>query len=166
VRLDPENAEMHLRLMNTLLDYDDVEWALRETREVARLGPGFTRPEFLTPVVTWMNNLGEKDSALAVCREMVNSDHFKRDGHSCLGDVQLNGYPPDFEGAIAEYREAIGIDPDEPNTHHSLAVVLYLDGQHSAALDEYRRAHELAPDASAFKADYDRALRELQPPRP
>lgn len=71
----------------------------------------------------------------------------------------------DHEGAVRELREAVrlqGATIFAMWSHHRLAGYLWEIGDKEDALTEYRRAYELNPGISAFKGDYERALRELR----
>ncbi|MGH9760182.1 MAG: tetratricopeptide repeat protein, partial [Blastocatellia bacterium] len=46
----------------------------------------------------------------------------------------------EYQKSIAEYREAIGLQPDYPQAHENLAVALYDIGDLQSALEEYRIA--------------------------
>jgi len=172
VHLAPGSYYMHLRLMNTLMDSDSTLLALREAREVARLEPNLARFDVFFPVALWMQDMGDAASAVALCKEMVNVEHSKADGHFCLGTVLMVGTQKEWlaglsskatrEQSIAEFREAIRLDPNRANFHHTLAIALQLNGQYDEALEEYRRASGLAPGDATFKADYERALRESE----
>ena len=51
-----------------------------------------------------------------------------------------------YEGAIAEYREAIRLNPDLALAHNGLGSALCAKGQYDAAIAEYRKAIRLNPD--------------------
>jgi serine/threonine-protein kinase len=59
----------------------------------------------------------------------------------------------DFPAAIAEYRRALQLEPDNPGTHHWLATSLDNVGDHAGALAHIDRALELAPESRSIKAD-------------
>jgi tetratricopeptide (TPR) repeat protein len=59
----------------------------------------------------------------------------------------------DFPSAIAEYRRALRLEPDNPGIHHWLATSLDNVGDHAEALVHIDRALELAPESRAIKAD-------------
>ncbi len=59
----------------------------------------------------------------------------------------------DFRAAIAEYRRALDLEPDNPGLHHWLATSLDNVGRHAEALAQIDRALELAPESRAIKAD-------------
>jgi predicted Zn-dependent protease with MMP-like domain/Flp pilus assembly protein TadD len=52
-----------------------------------------------------------------------------------------------FEDAAAQYREAIGVAPDEPAAHHGLGLALERLGDAREAERRFARARDLAPEA-------------------
>jgi len=77
----------------------------------------------------------------------------------------------DVDGAIAEYREAIRLEPDYAEAHNDLGYVLYGKGDVDGAIAEYRAAIRLKPDlvlphtnlgiALGRKGDVDGAIAAL-----
>jgi pentatricopeptide repeat protein len=63
--------------------------------------------------------------------------------------------------AISEFREGVGIAPQNANLRYSLALALLKDGNKKAALADFKKASELAPGSEiAQKAkDYIKTLR-------
>jgi tetratricopeptide (TPR) repeat protein len=59
----------------------------------------------------------------------------------------------DFPAAIAEYRRALQLEPDNPGIHHWLATSLDNVGDHGEALAHIDRALELSPESRSIKAD-------------
>jgi len=66
----------------------------------------------------------------------------------------------DLDRAVAEYREAVRLDPEHTDAHYSLGLVLYLTGAPEEAVAEYREMLRLhPPDRSArFAAHYCLAM--------
>ena len=55
-----------------------------------------------------------------------------------------SGAVADFAGAEASFHEAVRLAPDEPYPHYELGYTLSLVGRYEEALEEFRRAYELA----------------------
>ncbi|MCD6405293.1 MAG: tetratricopeptide repeat protein [Planctomycetes bacterium] len=51
-----------------------------------------------------------------------------------------------YEDAIAEFKEAIRINPDDAEAHYGLGVAYFKQGNRSAALDEYKILKDLDKD--------------------
>jgi len=64
----------------------------------------------------------------------------------------------DVDGAVAEYRQALKEDPDEPYWHLALAMALNRKGDRQGILDDYEVARKLAPDDEVLQASYDSLL--------
>ena len=61
-----------------------------------------------------------------------------------------------LEAAIAEYRAALGVDPDEPYWHQALGDALEKQGDSQSALEEYHQASRLSPDDAGLQHKYDK----------
>ncbi len=79
------------------------------------------------------------------------------DVHTILGLAMMNR--GQFDGATAEFREALGVDPDSATAHWYLGKALASRGQ-EGAVDHLRRSTELDPKNSAAQYDLATALLE------
>jgi tetratricopeptide (TPR) repeat protein len=79
-----------------------------------------------------------------------------RAGDACR---QLGAY----DRAEGYYRQALALQPDDGPNHNNYASLLALLHRDAEALAEFRRAHEYAPYEAEIQANYERALRQLQP---
>ncbi len=68
----------------------------------------------------------------------------------------------DVGGAIAEYRQALRLQPDEAYWHLGLGIALEKNGDRRAALEEYHLASDLSPNDPGLRSEYDKLLTELQ----
>jgi tetratricopeptide (TPR) repeat protein len=64
----------------------------------------------------------------------------------------------DIEGAIAHYREAIGIRPGYVEAHSNLGMALAAQGRREEAITHYRRALSLNPDYVVARYNLGNAL--------
>jgi len=64
------------------------------------------------------------------------------------------------DGAIAEYREALRLNPDYALAHYNLGSALCDKGDLREALQEYRTAYELNPQNPDYQKAYERLLRK------
>jgi Flp pilus assembly protein TadD len=60
----------------------------------------------------------------------------------------------DLDGAIAEYRAALRLEPDNAMAHCDLGHVLWTKGNREAAFEEFRTAHRLAPNEPTIRQIY------------
>lgn len=65
----------------------------------------------------------------------------------------------DFDGAIAEYRTALRLDPNQVVAHMNLGAGLATKGDWDGAIGEYRKALRLDPKNAAVHYDLGAALR-------
>lgn len=63
-----------------------------------------------------------------------------------------------WDGAIAEYRDAVRLNPKNGDPHYNLGVVLEKKRDLEGALNEYRAAYSLNPQNAGFKENYERLL--------
>jgi Flp pilus assembly protein TadD len=78
--------------------------------------------------------------------------HFER-GSALSGKGGLNG-------TIAEYREAVRLDPDNDVMHDMLGMALEEKGDQDGSIAEYRQAIRLKPDNQGAHDNLGRALRK------
>jgi tetratricopeptide (TPR) repeat protein len=72
-------------------------------------------------------------------------------------------HPPNqkwnLDGAVAEYKEALRIDPTYASAHNALGIILDLKGDTSGALAEYKEAHRIDPKNGFTRFNLSQALR-------
>jgi protein O-GlcNAc transferase len=91
---------------------------------------------------------GEPDKAAALCRDALAADPDDREALIILGTLaQERG---DLVGATSFYERVTECAPDLPEAHHSLAIVLALQGWTEEALLSFDRAIELDPKQLGF----------------
>ena len=56
-----------------------------------------------------------------------------------------------LRGAIAEYRAALRLDPNEAGSRHNLALALEAIGDLVSSRKEYKKALKLIPSTSEYK---------------
>jgi Flp pilus assembly protein TadD len=66
----------------------------------------------------------------------------------------------DRDGAIAEYRDVLQLNPNDPLTHYNLGMALERTRKRQEALQEYRAAYELAPQNSDYRNAYEQLLKK------
>jgi tetratricopeptide (TPR) repeat protein len=87
------------------------------------------------------------EQAISTCREATHQTDPAR-AHVSLGNALW--IKDDLDGAIAEYRKAIALEPDYAGAHHNLGIALLKTGALDEAIREYRTAIALNPaDANA-----------------
>ncbi len=71
-------------------------------------------------------------------------------GHCGLGSIALR--EGDIPGAIAEYQQALELDPDFTIAHVNLGGLLAMQGRLDEAILHFRRSVELQPDNASITA--------------
>ena len=66
-----------------------------------------------------------------------------------------------MDGAIAEYREVLRLNPNNSVCHNYLGVALERKGDRRSALEEYRSAYMLNPKDADYKQNYERLLQQV-----
>jgi tetratricopeptide (TPR) repeat protein len=64
----------------------------------------------------------------------------------------------DVEGAIAQFRQALEIHPDDAEIHYNLGVALSVKGDLDGAIAQYQKALDYAPDNAEFHNNLGTAL--------
>jgi Flp pilus assembly protein TadD len=72
----------------------------------------------------------------------------------------------DLDGAIAEYRAALRLQPDKALAHYDLGRVLWTKGDREAAFEEFRTAYNLAPNEPTIRQVYYDLMRQMECSRP
>jgi len=72
------------------------------------------------------------------------------------------GIKGDVDGAIAEYREAIRLNPKYEVAHYNLGIALEQKGDKAGALEEYHTASVLKPNDVGYLQNYQRLLKQAK----
>lgn len=96
---------------------------------------------------------GNVPKAEAAARKAIALDDSAAEGHTALGGIRVF-FHYDFQGAEAEFRHALELNPNYAPAHHWYAN-LYLDpqGRYLDAIAEMRRAQQLDPTNLIVNAD-------------
>src|SRR5579859_4988799 len=132
------------------------------------------------------------EGAISKFRDAIQADPNCVPCHGMLADTYAQ--KGDRASAIAEYKEVVRIEPDNPDSHFMLGVQFEADGatkayanyhfdpksrtnrpgsstlsktaraDYESALEQYRLAHQLVPDNPNYKEAYDRLAKKLKHP--
>jgi tetratricopeptide (TPR) repeat protein len=84
--------------------------------------------------------------SLSMCgKEEPAEDHFKRGN-----ELSLSG---ELEEAVAEYEQALEIEPENVDVMSNLGVAYYNLGQLDKAIDQYSKAIEIAPKDADIRSN-------------
>jgi len=138
------------------------------TTVIARAGPGVRRPAWILAAscVVALALLSHRQSRLYVDDEALFRATLARSpqswmAHHILGfNLAMSGEHSDE--AIAEYREALRINPDYPDAHIGLGIELArIPGKEDEAIRHYERALRLKPQAADAHNDMGLLLSRL-----
>jgi Flp pilus assembly protein TadD len=145
VRLRPESVDAHLDLGNMLVAIGNVDDALTEMHEAIRLAP--QDPYAHAGLCNALRNKGDLNGALVECRKALS---LKPDA-ALLSWLHLKygillQADNDLDEAVAEIREAVGLEPTEPEAHYRLGSALEKKGgQQALAESELRESLRINP---------------------
>jgi tetratricopeptide (TPR) repeat protein len=166
IRLEPQNADLHLTLAVALRANGDLDGAIEEEREALRVNWKNENPRLYLGEA--LARKGDWDGAIAEYREALRLNPENEAAHAFLGWAL--GGKGDWDGAIAEEREAIRLNPNNDSAHAYLGGALAKKENLDGAITEYREALRLNPKneaahaflgwALAKKGDWDGATAE------
>src|SRR5260370_6513486 len=131
-------ADAHYGLGATLFDLHDQAAALTELQTAVGLNPANAAARrFLARIYLQQNNPSAAEGELRQALKLKPSEemYFERG----LTEGQLGN----VDGAVAELRHALGLNPRFVPAHSLLGVTLRRQGNHAGALAEFRRAVDL-----------------------
>ncbi len=151
IRLKPDDAEAHFNLGIALRDQGKLDEAIAEYREAIRLKPDDAEAHYNLGIVL----CDVKGTARRGGRRIPRGDpaqaRLRRGPHQ---PRHRPGGQGKLDEAIAEYREAIRLKPDDAEAHYNLGVALTDQGKH-------RRGHRRIPRGDPAQARLRRG--PLQP---
>ena len=113
----------------------------------------------------WLNEevkRGQHEESLALLSRIVERSPSQPEYRFSRGEVyRLRGGETDLESAIADYRAAIAVGGEPPETHRGLGMIYRTRNNAADARASFQRYIELAPDAadSAMIKSYIQELR-------
>jgi tetratricopeptide (TPR) repeat protein len=139
---DPEKAEAHLRVAILLREQGEAHEAEKEAREAVRLDPGSGNSQIL--LFGLLAEAERVEEALGVARQAGEHLTSAADLNTIAGVLTEAGL---FVEAERLYRQAIQREPEQPEAHHGLGVLLSAHMQkHADAIGEHREAIRSDPD--------------------
>ncbi len=140
----PDTANVHYNLGDTYDKEDQIDSAIREYREAKRLDP--SRIDVRENLAV---TLSRRDS-LAGIKEFNELIAMAPDfalAHAGVADAML--FRADYQGAEAESRKAIQLDPSDPDAFVILGQALEEQGRYDDATQTYLKAQSLDQDNAA-----------------
>jgi tetratricopeptide (TPR) repeat protein len=153
---DPMSLAAHEGLVWTYLKQGDLEKAGREADERLTLAPQDERwREKRIEVIHQVP--GRRDEAISAARALVDARPGRLESRLLLARLLpwTNGR---FAEAVAEYRKAVALAPQDVEVRRELAQTLLWEGKYGEAAAEYGGAVALAPGDRALRRGLGRAL--------
>ncbi len=152
VNLKPEDANAHNNLGLALKHNGDLNGALAQYQEAVRLNPRLASAQNNLANVLYMKRdfngaVEHYRAALALQSKAKMNDQERAslaDTHMNLGSVLDDAGRGD--DAIAEYKEALRLEPRDAKAHYNLSIVYQKRKDMPSAITELRQAAKLAPD--------------------
>jgi len=89
---------------------------------------------------------GRWQEAQKFARRAIDADRQHPQGHKMLGIVYARSRPPEVQRALAEYQEALRLEPNDSETRRLIGdVYLFLMQKPAEAMAEYNRSLQLKP---------------------
>lgn len=143
IQIDPQLADVRLKLGEAYLNVSDGSAALREYVRAADL-----RPDDHDTQVKAGNLLllaGSFEDARSRADKVLEADARHVDAQILRGNA-LAGLK-DLDGAIAEYEEAVALDPSRNQAFMNLGTIQFAKGRREEAEAAFESAVEAAPDS-------------------
>ena len=155
LEIQPDYANAHSNLGNTLQAKGDLDGAISEYRTALRLKPDFAGAHY--NLGNALDAKGDLDGAIAEFRTAIRLQPDHANARTNLGNaLYARGA---LDGAIAEYRVALRLQPDLATAHYNLGNVLKDKGDLDGAVAEFRTAIRLQPDYTNAHTNLGNALK-------
>jgi Flp pilus assembly protein TadD len=142
----PPYADAHYMLGTIFKQRGDLDAALQEFRETIRLNPGSA--EAHTSLGQALNAVRDPSGAAAALAEAERLTRLKADGQASVFAVNAGVERlkrADVAAAIARFREAVRLAPDNAEAHYQLAMALRRTGALEESRRELQTARRLSP---------------------
>ena len=150
----PGYADAHFMLGTVLQQRGDAEGALSAFRRTVEIAPDSAEAHL--GLAQLLKRRGEAEAARAELREAERLRRQKSDRQAAafaidLGKRRLAGH--DLKAAVASFREAVRLYPDDPQAHLELARALERQGLGEEARRHLEEAYRLAPELKLAQAE-------------
>jgi tetratricopeptide (TPR) repeat protein len=147
IALQPDDAEAHYNLGNTLKKLGKLDEAEASLRQAIALKPDFAEAHSNLGIT--LKELGRLDEAEASYTQAISLKPDFAKVHSNLGGTleELGK----LDEAEASYRQAIRLKHDYALAHSHLSKVLYVKGYKDLAIESIEKANHFDPQSKEFK---------------
>ena len=170
IEVDPSYSLSYNNLGLVLYNHGNVDEAIVRYGEAIKVDPNYLYAHWNLAYA--LEHQAKLDQALDHYREAIKCTKDRQQLarlHTNVGNIlkQMAGADGNLDGAIAEYRRALGYDPDYYWAHNSLGLIWDAQGKIEEALAEFRSATKIYPEMEDMKNNLVRVLqrKEAGPPK-
>lgn len=161
IEVDPSYPLSYNNLGLVLYGQGDANEAIAKYGQAIQIDPKYLFAQWNLAYA--LQNQGKFDDAVVHYRAAIECPNNPRQRamlHTSIGDVlkQQAGAGGNMDGAIAEYRHAIGIDPDYYWAHNNLGLIWLDQGRINDAITEFRSATKTFAEIEGIRDNLARAL--------
>jgi len=169
IEVDPSYPLSYNNLGLVLYNQGDTNEAIAQYYKAIQINPQYLYAHWNLAYA--LQHDVKPDAALAEYRAAIECTKERRPLailHTSVGDVlRLKvGADGNMDGAIAEYRHAIAIDPDYYWAHNNLGLIWLDQGRIDDAIAEFRSATKTYPEIEGIRDNLVRAQQEKQASAP
>jgi len=156
LEMGQRNTELFLNLSFIRIQKRDFASALTLARNALAIDPGLALAHYNEGIALRLS--GRSQEAEGAFIRATQADAKLKAAWSALGDLYCQN--DQLDKALASYRSAVALDPDDGVMHNNLAVVHFLRKEYAQALEQVQEAERLrfavSPD---FKQELQKALK-------
>jgi tetratricopeptide (TPR) repeat protein len=170
IEVDPSYSLSYNNIGLVLYNHGNVDEAIVRYGEAIKVEPKYLYAQW--NLAYSLEHQGKLDQALDSYRAAIGcakDPHQLAMLHTSVGNIlkQMAGANGNLDGAIAEFRRALGSDPDYYWAHNNLGLIWDSQGKIEEAIAEFRSATKIYPEMEDMKDNLVRVLRkkEAGPPQ-
>jgi tetratricopeptide (TPR) repeat protein len=170
IEVDPSYSLSYNNLGLVLYNHGNVDEAIVRYGEAIKVDPNYLFAHWNLAYA--LERQAKLDQALDHYRAAIECTKDRQQLailHTSVGNIlkQMAGTDGNLDGAIAEYRRALGYDPDYYWAHNNLGLIWDAQGKIEEAIAEFRSATKIYPEMEDMKDNLVRVLRkkEAGPPK-
>ena len=145
--IKPGYADAYNNIGNALYKQGELEGAIEAYNKALAIKPDYVEAYYNMGAALQVQ--GKLDEAIEAYKKALTLKPDYADAHNNAGNALKE--QGKLEEAEASYRQAITLKPDYALAHGNLAILLYLEGHKSLALEGVEKANELDPHSKRFK---------------
>ena len=153
VNCNPENMTARMNLAAMYANANHTQQAIAQYRQITAMDS--TNNDALSNLAKCLVAAGTLTEAKEVLKKVIAAEPGKGEPHSELGDIYWKK-ENDVDKAMAEYRTAISVEPNNPQFYQDLAMAFEHKGQKQEAIETWKKALPYIDDAMNKEKIMDR----------